>query len=87
MPTLQQQFTPAKWLEAKTHTNVLYSQPVTWCMMLSALPALHMLNVTWQVAGPAPTMQGSAKTVDRCRLGPEYYNQVALTSMLLVGMH
>ena len=74
-------------VEAKTHTNILYSQPVTWCMMLSALPALQMLNVAWQVAGPVPTMHGLAKTVGRCRLGPEYYSQVALTSMLLVGMH
>ena len=69
--------------------NLLAQHPdnVTWHMMLSALPALHVLNVTWQITGPAPTMQGSAKTIGRCRLGPEYDGQVALTLRLPVGMH
>ena len=69
--------------------NLLAQHPdnVTWHTMLSGLPALRVLNVTWQITGPAPTMQGSAKTIGRCRLGPEYDGQVDLTLRLPVGMH
>jgi len=52
--------------------------------MLSALPALHMFNVTWQIAGPAPINAGFGQN---CRIGPEYCGHVALTSLMLVGMH
>ena len=49
--------------------------------MLSALPALHMFNVTWQIAGPAPINAGFGQN---CRIGPEYCGHVALTSLMLV---
>jgi len=52
----------------------------TKCVILSVPQALHMLNITWQSAGPAPTVQGLAKNVSiDVVIGPGYYSRVVPT--------
>ena len=62
MPTLQQMAGSQKACYQLCAANL----SVTWYVILSALPALHVLNITWQIARTAPLMQASAETIVRC---------------------
>jgi len=53
----------------------------------SMLPALHMLNVTWQITRSPPTMQGSAKTVGRCRPMPPLTHSGAIAKVFEKLVH